>query len=256
MLQRMLDKREGRPYPPSLRCILLGGGPAPRPLLERCAALGAPVVQTYGLTETASQIATLAPEDALRKLGSAGKPLPGADLRIEADGGPASAAEVGEIVVRGPMVTPGYIDQAAWDTSPLTDDWLHTGDIGYLDGEGYLYVLDRRNDLIISGGENVYPAEVEAVLLRHPAVAEAGVTGVPDDEWGQTAVAFVTLKSGENVPADDLIAFCRERLAGYKTPREVQFVPSLPRNAAGKIVRSRLRESLTERPEQQDATML
>jgi O-succinylbenzoic acid--CoA ligase len=184
MLQRMLDERNSVPYPPSLRCILLGGGPAPRPLLERCAAINAPTVQTYGLTETASQIATLPPEDALRKLGSAGKPLPGAELRIEAEGRDMGPHDAGEIVVRGPMVTRGYLDGNMQGASTLKDGWLHTGDIGYLDEEGYLYVLDRRHDLIISGGENIYPAEVQAVLLDHPAVADAGVTGVSDAEWG------------------------------------------------------------------------
>jgi O-succinylbenzoic acid--CoA ligase len=242
MLQRMLDERNSVPYPPSLRCILLGGGPAPRPLLERCAAINAPTVQTYGLTETASQIATLPPEDALRKLGSAGKPLPGAELRIEAEGRDMGPHDAGEIVVRGPMVTRGYLDGNMQGASTLKDGWLHTGDIGYLDEEGYLYVLDRRHDLIISGGENIYPAEVEAVLLDHPAVADAGVTGVSDAEWGQVVLAVVKLKPGNLVTSDDLTRFCRDRLAGYKIPREIRFVDAFPRNAAGKLVRAKLRE--------------
>jgi O-succinylbenzoic acid--CoA ligase len=126
---------------------------------------------------------------------------------------------------------------------PYDDKWLRTGDIGYLDDEGYLYVLDRRDDLIISGGENIYPADVEAVLLAHPAVAEAGVVGTPDPEWGQTVLAAVKLQPGASPSADDLISFCRERLAGYKIPRHIRFVEAIPRNAAGKIVRATLRET-------------
>ena len=229
MLDRMLAERGERPFPARLRCILLGGGPAPRPLLERAVRLRAPVVQTYGLTETASQIATLAPEDALRKLGSAGKPLMGAQLRIEADG---------EISVSGPSVSRGYLHQ------PPREGSLHTGDLGYLDEEGYLYVLDRRDDLIISGGENVYPAEVEAALLAHPAVCDAGVIGVADAEWGRHVAAFAVLEPGRALSEEELIGFCRERLAGYKVPRRIEFRESLPRNAGGKLLRHELAAQL------------
>jgi o-succinylbenzoate---CoA ligase len=225
MLDRMLLERGERPYPPTLRCILLGGGPAPLPLLERAMRAGAPVVQTYGLTETASQVVTLAPQDAVTKLGSAGKPLMGSRIRIAADG---------EILVRGPSVSPGYLHQ------PPREAWLHTGDLGYLDDDGYLYVLDRRDDLIISGGENVYPAEVEAVLVAHPAVKEAGVIGLADAEWGQTVAAVVALETGLAATAGELIAFCRQRLAGYKVPRRIEFRPHLPRNAGGKLLRREL----------------
>ena len=227
MLDRMLVERGERAYPSSLRCVLLGGGPAPRPLLERAAAVRVPVVQTYGLTETASQLTTLAPEDALRKLGSAGKPLMGAQVRIAADG---------EIFVRGPSVSPGYLKH------PPHGDWLNTGDLGELDGDGYLYVLDRRDDLIVSGGENVYPAEVEAALLAHPAVADAGVVGVADAEWGQAVGAFVVIAPGARVNGEELAAFCRQRLAGYKVPRLWEIRDSLPRNAAGKLLRRELKE--------------
>ena len=226
MLDRMLNERGDRPFPPTLRCVLLGGGPVPLPLLERALRAAAPVVQTYGMTETASQIVTLAPDDAIRKVGSAGKPLTGAEVRVEPDG---------EICVRGPSVSPGYLHR------PPRDGWLRTGDLGYLDDEGYLYVLDRRDDLIISGGENVYPAEVEAVLVAHPAVAEAGVIGVPDAEWGRSVAAFVVPRPGAQVGVDDLVAFCRERLAAYKVPRHFAFRDALPRNAAGKLLRRDLR---------------
>jgi len=242
MLRRMLDKRGERPYPPTLRCVLLGGGPAPLSLLEECARRGVPVVQTYGLTEAASQVATLAPEDALRKLGSAGKPLLPVELRIECDGRPATPGEVGEILVRGPTISPGYITPDGGIQPAGRDGWLHTGDLGYLDEEGYLYVVDRRDDLIISGGENIYPAEVEAVLQAHPAVAEAGVTGMPDPRWGRVPVAFVRLHPGAAPGEAELIAHCAARLARYKVPVRIWVVDELPRNAAGKLLRRVLRE--------------
>jgi O-succinylbenzoic acid--CoA ligase len=247
MLQRMLDARGDRPYPPSLRCVLLGGGPAPRPLLERCAALGIPAVQTYGLTETASQVATLAPEDALRRLGAAGRALYPNEIRVAAAGRDAGPGADGEILVRGPVVMAGYAGRPDATARAVVDGWLHTGDVGRLDAEGYLYVLDRRDDLIVTGGENVYPAEVEAALLAHPWVAEAGVIGAPDDAWGQRVVAVVRLaERADAAAADDvaaaLRAHCRTRLAGYKVPREFRIAPGpLPRTASGKLRRAALR---------------
>lgn len=239
-LQRTLDARGDRPFPASLRSVLLGGGPAPRPLLERCAARGVPVVQTYGLTETTSQIATLAPEDALRRLGSAGKPLYPNELRIApGDTGDRS----GEILVRGPVVMAGYVNQPEATARALADGWLHTGDVGRLDDDGYLYVLDRRDDLVVTGGENVYPAEVEAVLLAHPVVVEAGVIGASDPEWGQRVVAVVRLRDSAAVEPDALRHFCRERIASYKVPREIRVtVEPLPRTASGKLQRAVLRD--------------
>ncbi len=245
MLGRLLDVRGDRPFPPSLRCVLLGGGPAPRPLLERCAALGVPVSQTYGLTEACSQVATLAPVDALRKVGSAGKPLYPTELRVARDdGSDATSREAGEILVRGPTVMRGYWNRADATARALRDGWLHTGDVGTLDEEGYLHVLDRRDDLVVSGGENVYPAEVEGVLLAHPGVVEAAVVGVPDDEWGQRVVALVRV-SDDAVTGDVLRAFCRARIAGYKVPAEMHLTrDALPRNAAGKLLRREVRERL------------
>ena len=238
MLQRLLDERADRPCPPSLRCVLLGGGPAPRPLLERCAAIGLPVAQTYGLTETTSQVATLRPEDGLRKLGSAGRPLYPNEIRIANDHEAASADGAGEILVRGPVVMAGYAGQRDATARTIVDGWLHTGDVGRLDADGYLYVLDRRDDLIVRGGENVYPAEVEAALLAHPAVLEAGAVGVADPTWGRRVVAIVRLHDArEDVEA--LMAHCRMRLAGYKVPSEILVSEeSLPRTASGKLQRS------------------
>ncbi|MFQ3662649.1 MAG: AMP-binding protein, partial [Chloroflexaceae bacterium] len=218
--------------------------------LDACAARGVPVAPTYGLTETASQVATLAPADTLRKPGSAGQPLLPTEVRIITAGRDAAPGEVGEICVRGPTVTPGYHGRPDATAAAIVDGWLHTGDLGYRDPEGFLYVVDRRSDLIISGGENVYPAEVEAVLLAHPAVAEAGVTGLPDPTWGQVPVAFVVLATGQpptETLAAEVLAFCRERLAAYKCPRSLRFVASLPRTAAGKLQRSRLRDLFESR---------
>lgn len=252
MLQRLLEARGAQPYPASLRCFLLGGGPAPRPLLDACAERGLPVVQTYGMTETASQVATLAPADALRKLGSAGKALLPMELQIAGDDGLAQPGEVGEILVRGPTVMKGYVNQPAATALALHDGWLHTGDLGYLDAEGYLTVVDRRADLIISGGENIYPAEVEAVLLAHPAIAEAGVVGMADARWGQVPLAWVVLRPGCTADAAAIIEFCTARLARYKVPRELRFVAALPRNAAGKLQRAALRQLLERDEELQD----
>jgi o-succinylbenzoate---CoA ligase len=241
MLQRLLEAAGEAALPPHFRCALLGGGPAPLPLLTACAARGLPVVQTYGLTESASQAVTLAPADALRKLGSAGQPLLPLALRISVEGREAAPGEVGEICLRGPMITSGYYNRPEASAAALSAGWLHTGDLGYCDHEGFLYVVDRRDDLIISGGENVYPAEVEAALMAHPAVAEAGVVGMHDPRWGQVPVAFVVLRAGVVVSAEALIAHCRTALAAYKAPRSITFVAELPRTAAGKLRRSVLR---------------
>ncbi|MBI4674686.1 MAG: o-succinylbenzoate--CoA ligase [Chloroflexi bacterium] len=241
MLQRMFEARGDEPYPASLRGVLVGGGPAPRTLLEEAQRRGAPVVQTYGLTEAASQVATLALQDALRKIGSAGKPLFGTELRIENDGIEMEHGQAGEIVIRGPTVMAGYVDQPEETARVLHDGWLHTGDVGYVDADGYLYVLDRRDDLFISGGENVYPAEIEAALRTHPAVLDAGVIGAPDARWGRVPVAFVQIEKEAPVTADDLMQHCTARLARYKIPTRIHFVAALPRNAAGKLLRRALR---------------
>ncbi|WP_044894870.1 o-succinylbenzoate--CoA ligase [Bacillus alveayuensis] len=240
MLQQMLLELGERTYPDTFRCMLLGGGPAPKPLLEACRDKGIPVYQTYGMTETASQIVTLAPEYSITKLGSAGKPLFPAQIRIENDGQIARPHEPGEIVVKGPNVTKGYLNRPDATTEAIKDGWFYTGDIGYVDEEGFLYVLDRRSDLIISGGENIYPAEIEAVLLSHEAVEEAGVTGIDDEKWGQVPCAFVKLREGYIATAEELITFCTEKLAKYKVPKQIYFVDQLPRNAAKKLLRRQL----------------
>lgn len=255
MLQRMLDALEseggGVSYPATLRCVLLGGGPASRPLLERCASQRIPVAQTYGLTESCSQAVTLVPADALRKPGSAGRPLLPVQLQILHEGRPVQAGEPGTIYLKGPTITPGYADRPAETAEAFRDGWFCTGDLGYLDADGYLYVLDRRSDLIISGGENVYPAEVESVLLAHPAVAEAGVCAQDDPRWGQVPIAFVKLHPGQHVASTILLEHARQHLASYKVPRSITFVEELPRNSAGKLLRRELLGLIGKREENQ-----
>ncbi len=238
MLERILNGLEENKIKasPKFKTILAGGGPFPKDYLIRAQKVGISVSQTYGMTETSSQTATLANEDAIRKLGSAGKPLFFNQIKIA---GVDKPFVEGEILVRGPHVTPGYIGQFSSKSSTV-DGWLHTGDIGYLDDEGYLYVVDRRSDLIISGGENIYPAEIENVLMAHPNIREAGVCGVEDETWGEVPVAFVVIK--KETPKSDIIGYCMEHLAKYKVPKEIYIVEKLPRNGSNKLMRRKLKE--------------
>ena len=183
----------------------------PPALLERATARGLPVVQTYGLTEACSQVTTLSPSEAMSHLGSAGRALLSADVRVD-----AATGDPGEILIRGPAVTPGYYRDEEATAAAFSDGWLQTGDIGFLDKDGFLTVLDRRDDVIVSGGENVYPAEVEAALLAYPGIEGAAVVGLPDDEWGQRVVAAVV----SELPVDlaRVEPLLRSRLAGYKIP--------------------------------------
>ncbi len=246
-LTRIMAALGEKRLPGYFRCMLLGGGPAPLPLLQSCADKDIPVFQTYGMTETTSQIVTLSPDYSLSKLGSAGKPLFPAQIKIvNEDGRPSQANEPGEIVVKGPNVTPGYLYRPDATSEKLRDGWLSTGDIGYLDQDGFLYVLDRRSDLIISGGENIYPAEIEAVLLAHPDVLDVGVTGAKDHVWGQVPAAFIVKKDEAPCTEDGLRQFCLEQMAKYKVPKHFYFVKSLPRNAANKLLRRKLLDLILE----------
>jgi len=235
MLRRMLDARRYRPYPESLRCVLTGGGPLPRPLLDACLDSGVPVAPTYGLTEAASQIATLHPRDTATHRGSSGKPLLTAEIAVLEGADAVAAGEVGTIAVRGPTLSPGFVGEAVPAGRP--DGWFRTGDAGMLDEDGFLYVLGREDDVILSGGENIHPAEVESALQSHPAVREVCVYGLPDPEWGQTVAAGVCLRAGAAVTATDLIEHARRSLAGFKVPRAIRFCPELPHTPAGKIDR-------------------
>jgi O-succinylbenzoic acid--CoA ligase len=244
MLHRLMEHRGDAPFPPSLRLVLLGGAAAPAPLIERCAAVGLPVAATYGLTEAASQVATATPQQVRAKPGTVGRPLFGTHLRIVNEHGiPLGAGQVGEIAVQGPTVMGGYLNDPDATAAALRDEWLHTGDLGYMDDDGDLWVVTRRTDLIVSGGENVYPAEVEDALEAHPDVAHACVVGVVDAEWGQRVAAQVVRRRG-TLSADALVAFSRERLAGYKVPRHIVFTEELPRTASGKIKRDLVRQTM------------
>ena len=246
MLSRLLSHREGRAAPPGLRALLLGGAAAAPELLTRALAAGYPVCPTYGLTESCSQVATAAPPPVGAACALPMLPLRGTELRIDIDGRDAPPGTPGEIVVRGPTVMQGYLHDPQSTAWVLRAGWLFTGDIGCLDSEGGLRVLDRRDDLIVSGGENVYPAEIEAVLLEHPSVDDAGVAGVPDADLGARVVAWVVAAPGKAPDVEALQRHCRSRLAGFKQPREIRYVDALPRNTAGKLQRSRLREPSTE----------
>jgi O-succinylbenzoic acid--CoA ligase len=219
MLSRLLAAGVNLSRP---RAILVGGGPVPSEALEEASGRGARVVQTYGLTEAASQVTTLTPADAGRKLGSAGRPLLTTHLRISD----------GEILVQGPTVAPGFAD---------ADGWLHSGDLGRIDDEGFLYVEDRIDDLIVSGGENVVPSEVEEVLLRHPEVAEAAVVGREDPEWQQAVTAVVVPREGARLDAEELRRHCAASLGRHKVPKRIELVSELPRTQSGKLLRRALR---------------
>jgi acyl-CoA synthetase (AMP-forming)/AMP-acid ligase II len=231
-----------------LKYILYGASPIPAALLKECIEVfGCGFVQLYGMTETTGTIVALPPEDhveGLERMRSAGKALPGVELAIlDVDGKHLPPGEVGEIATRSGSNMVGY-----WNLPEATaktigrDGWLRTGDAGYIDKDGYLYVQDRIKDMIISGGENIYPAEVESAVCDHPDVAEAAVIGVPDDTWGEAVKAIVVLKPGKQATASDIISFARSHIAAFKTPKTVDFIDALPRNASGKILRRHLRD--------------
>ena len=231
------------PPPPALRAVLLGGAPIPPDLVRRATAAGWPVIPTYGLTEAGSGVTALPADEAAATPDSAGRSLPGVMLRISGPGPDG----VGEIEVRTPAAFSGYLGRDAESAAAFTaDGWLRTGDLGRLDAGARLFVADRRDDLIVSGGENVYPAEVEAVVASHPAIAEAGVAGRPEPTWGAVPVAAIVLRRGAADPGDDALrAWCRERLAPAKVPASFVRVAALPRTDAGKPRRRDLREMLT-----------
>jgi len=244
MLKQMIEQLEKERYPESFRCMLVGGGPVPEKYLLECQEKGIPVYQSYGMTETASQVVTLTPEDSLVKIGSAGKPLFSNQIKIMKNGEECQPNEEGEIFVKGPTITKGYWKKKEATDKAIKNGWLQTGDQGYVDEDGFLYVLDRRSDLIISGGENVYPAQIESVLLTHPNISDAGVIGVNDEKWGQSPHAFVVLK--ESVEIDEIRAFCQEKLAAYKVPKYYTIVDELPRNASNKLLRRKLKELIKD----------
>ena len=225
-----------RPDTSSVRFAVCGAAPASAELLARFEdRFGFPLVEGYGLSE-ATCGSTINPIDGPRKPGTVGLPFPGQELRIlGADGHPVDAGENGEVEVRGANVMRGYLGRPEDTAAAINDGWLRTGDVGHLDDDGYLTLVGRSKEMIIRGGENIYPKEIEDVLSGHPAVLEAAVIGVPDEKWGEVVVAFVQARPGATVDVDALKLRCREQLSGYKRPTAIHVLESLPKNAVGKL---------------------
>jgi acyl-CoA synthetase (AMP-forming)/AMP-acid ligase II len=228
----------------SLRFVICGAAPMPADLIGRVESrFGVRLVEGYGLSE-GTVVSTLNPLDGPRKAGTVGVALPGQQVRIVSpDGTPLPAGQAGEVVISGPVLMRGYLGLPDATAAVLQDGWLHTGDVGYLDDDGYLVLVDSLKDMIIRGGENIYPKEIEAVLYQHPAVLEAAVVGMPDPVMGEVPVAFVAVRDDVHVAADDLQAHCRERLARFKVPTRITLLDQLPKNSVGKIVKAPLREA-------------
>lgn len=231
MLHRLMELRRDLRWPATLRCLLIGGGPLSRALIDRCTALGLAPCQTYGLTEAASQVCTLTPDEAASHAGSAGRPLDGMEIRVRD----------GALWLRGPSLCDGYEIPGGLIDPRDADGWFPTGDCGHLDAEGFLTVLGRHDEVIVSGGENIAPAEVEAVLERHPAVAQAGVYARPDAQWGQVVCAALVARD-QPVSDAELDDFMIAHLSRFKRPRQIAWVPLLPMTANGKLQRTRLAE--------------
>ena len=231
----------------SLRLAVVGGAPMPEALLETWVERGIEIVQGYGLTEAAPNVLCLPPEDARRKLGFAGKPYPHVDVALrDPDGGAlVEGPGAGELVVRGPNVFAGYWRNPEATAAAFAEGWLLTGDVAERDAEGFYRIAGRIKDMVISGGENVYPAEIEDVLHGHTAVLEAAVVGVPDERWGEACAAFVVLRPGASASESELRSLCRARLARFKVPKTFAFVDALPRSSMGKVLKDELRAGTT-----------
>jgi fatty-acyl-CoA synthase len=239
----------------SMRFIKIGGAPAPPDMIRRAEQLfGGTVIAGYGLSETSPVITLAVPKKSLQgeddeiryaRQASTGLPLVGVDLEIVDDAGdplPWDGRHEGEIVVRSNVVMDGYWNDPESTAVSMRDGWFHTGDVATVDPEGYVLIVDRKKDIIISGGENISSVEIEKVLYQHPAVLESAVIAVPDEQWGEVPLAIVALRSGKTATAEDLTSFCRERLATFKVPKSFQFVDELPKGGTGKILKARLRE--------------
>ena len=239
---------EGRDWS-ALRNLAYGASPISPSLLERViATFGCRFTQLYGLTETTGAITALRHEDhSGERLLSCGRPMLGGEVAVhDAEDRPLGPGETGEIVYRGPSLMEGYWNRPEETAQAMRGGWFHTGDAGSLDDAGLVYIRDRIKDMIVSGAENVYPAEVEGVLAAHPMIADVAVIGVPDDQWGEAVKAVVALREGASLTATELIEWARPRLAGYKRPRSVDFVAAVPRNPSGKILKHELRERYWE----------
>ena len=221
-----------------------GGAPIPKSLLEQYLAKGVTICFGFGMTETGPTVFLTDEATARKKVGTVGKPVMYVEARLvdSATRQTLGANQRGELLLRGPGLTPGYWNNPEASSKAYEDGWLCTGDIAYRDEDGDYYIVDRSKDMYISGGENVYPAEVENVIFQMPGVAEVAVIGVADAKWGEVGRAIVSLKPEQTLTAEEIVAYCKSKLAGYKVPKHVSFVPALPRNAAGKVEKPRLRQ--------------
>lgn len=228
----------------SLRYTISGGAPCPLVLIQQLREHGMVFTEGFGLTETAPVASALGADEVLAHAGSVGKPIAHVQYRIADEAGrDVPVGETGELLIRGPNVFVGYWQKPEATREALDEDgWFHSGDLARVDAQGYYYIVDRKKDMVISGGENVYPAEIEQVLYQRPEIAEVAVLGTPDDKWGEAVTAVVVLKAGQQLSADELVAWARERLAGFKSPRVIRFVDALPRTATGKILKRELRK--------------
>ena len=227
----------------ALRWLMSGAAPVPPSLIERYAALGIEIHQVYGLTETCGPACLISPEEALAKIGSTGPAFFHTDVRVvDEQGHEVTPGQVGEVLVRGAHIMKGYWNRPEATAEALRDGWLHTGDLATVDKDGFVFIQDRKKDMIITGGENVYPAEVEAVLARHPDVLECAVIGMPSARWGESAAAVVVPKAGTSPTPAELVGFCDGKLARYKIPRVVVIADEIPRNPTGKVLKRVLRD--------------
>lgn len=223
----------------------VGGAPTPLPVLEAYKAKGIAIVQGFGMTETSPGVSLQTPEQAWSKPGSAGRCILHGELRIaREDGTEAQTDEIGELWVRGPNITPGYWKRPEANAAEFVDDWFKTGDAARVDGDGDLWIVDRWKDMYISGGENVYPAEVENTLFALDGVADCCIIGAPDEKWGEVGVAVIVREDGADLSGDDVIAFFQGKIARFKIPKRCVFVSELPRNATGKVLKRVLRDEL------------
>ena len=225
----------------------VGGAPCAETILRAWSDRDVAMIQGWGMTETSPGGICLDADDAVRKIGSSGKALMHTEVKVVDDvGATLPHGEVGELLIRGPNITPGYWNNVEATKNSFVDDWLKTGDAARFDDEGFVYIVDRWKDMYISGGENVYPAEVEDVLYRLPQVAEAAIIGIPDERWGEAGKAVLVLKPGENLDADAVIGHCIQNLAKFKVPQTVDFIEALPRNATGKVLKRVLRDQYVD----------